>query len=642
MSEPRPVDDLPPSLRARFQVRGTLGAGGMGEVLAAVDLALERPVALKLCRMGRNPELERRFLNEARALARLRHPGVVALFDHGVEGERAWLAMERLEGASFQDQAPPDPLGAMLQIAEALDAVHGAGLVHRDVKPSNLVMAGDRAVLLDFGLVLTATGTRITATDVRVGTPAFMAPELLRGDASTSASDWYGWGASLYYLLEGRPPRAWDDLLAHAAGAALQPLAFTRVPEEEPVVRLLRACLELDPHRRPRQAREVRALLRPGGAAVEPRRGPRRIRALLAVAGLALLLGAGSTWRRRPAPPAASSPAPPPAASVPDALLRVRRVTAQLAEICRRDIIDARVAEQYPTRHVEGVAEAFLANDLPGTMAPALAAFQEAAGSPEAAVQEELLGAPYEWPVHVLADARTMTARASRSANLLAAGAAGGDGVQRLLERRALWEDLRGRVERWLSSLPPAPAPPALATLATHLAVLTEHPRAAEFEAELHRNLMLRRLGTPARWVMAMAELRMIEEHPEANPLEVRWRRLAELWDAHRPGPGEVELSEGDRRHLEVVLGREALAAGLQFGEAPPEGAARWRERILRLADEAMPERITPACPPSVLQAFRVLLGDKLRQRERLGERAPAWLAPAADRVRALPQPPQG
>ncbi|MBL8756710.1 MAG: protein kinase [Planctomycetes bacterium] len=226
-------------LAGRYRLQDCLGRGAMGVVYAAADEQLQRSVAVKILdvRLFRDPEAERRFQREAEALAVLQHPNVVAVFDRGRSPEGIhFLVMERLHGgtlaalleriadggdrfaalAEFTGAPVADAVwpravaGIGRGLAQGLAAAHAHGLVHRDVKPSNVFLAAPgRAVLLDFGIAARADDQRLTATQTTLGTPWYMAPEQVRtGGAAVALPtlDVYGLGATLFHLLAGRPP----------------------------------------------------------------------------------------------------------------------------------------------------------------------------------------------------------------------------------------------------------------------------------------------------------------------------------------------------------------------------------------------------------------------------------------------------
>jgi serine/threonine-protein kinase len=210
----------------RYQVLSLIGAGAMGEVFLAVDVGLGRKVALKiLSEVHReNPELRARFIREARAVAAVSHPNVVQVFTTGEFDGRPYFAMEYLAGKDLgslvREGGPMSSrvaAGNLLDAARGLEAAANAGLIHRDVKPSNLVRLDTGPVkVTDFGLVKPAAPTddpALTALGVVVGTPDYIAPEQARGESIDSRVDIYSLGCTLFYLVVGRPPfrRGNDD-----------------------------------------------------------------------------------------------------------------------------------------------------------------------------------------------------------------------------------------------------------------------------------------------------------------------------------------------------------------------------------------------------------------------------------------------
>ncbi|MDP2340966.1 MAG: serine/threonine-protein kinase [Deltaproteobacteria bacterium] len=205
-----------------YLIEKPLGAGGMGQVYLALDERLGRRVALKILPPeDADDEARARFLREAKALARCEHPNVVRVFASGEDGETAWMALEVVDGdplsalASGQgsgEQGLDEETGValMAQVARGLAAVHAVGVVHRDVKPENLLVDNDAVVkIVDFGVALLAdpgSGGFTTRKGVVVGTPHFMSPEQARGGAVDGRSDAWSLGATLYSLLTARPP----------------------------------------------------------------------------------------------------------------------------------------------------------------------------------------------------------------------------------------------------------------------------------------------------------------------------------------------------------------------------------------------------------------------------------------------------
>ncbi len=259
---------FPEELRRDFQPVGLIGRGGMGEVWLAEDRRLGRKVAVKLLRIvsgigikDLDPEVARRFVQEGRALGRIRHPSVLEVFSFGETEDGPYLVTEFLEGSTLAEGPAAVPvLPAMLQVAEGLQAVHDAGLFHRDLTPGNVMLTHEgRAVLVDFGLALDPGGSRVTRTGVVLGTAAYMAPELFLGRPFSASADWYSWGATLYEGLRGEPPRKPDDVLAAIGRGQAVPLPdLGGLPLE--ASRLLAACLSWDPAPRPTSLAEIRAL----------------------------------------------------------------------------------------------------------------------------------------------------------------------------------------------------------------------------------------------------------------------------------------------------------------------------------------------------------------------------------------------
>lgn len=235
-------------LAHRFRVERSLGRGGSGEVHAAYDVLLQRPVALKLLRADRTgPDLEEGLRGEFRTLRALSHPGIVQVFDFGYAGGVPFYTMELLPGGDLaSSEHAPDPHLLLHEVALALDYLHGFGLVHSDLKPSNVFRSGAHLKLTDFGLVQSLRAPRREAA---YGTLAYMPPERLRAPESSvdPRGDLYALGAILYESLVGRPPYVQDEAGATAARIALGNLdeELSLVPEPWP--RLLRRLLAGDP-----------------------------------------------------------------------------------------------------------------------------------------------------------------------------------------------------------------------------------------------------------------------------------------------------------------------------------------------------------------------------------------------------------
>jgi hypothetical protein len=200
-----------------YRIEAELGRGGMGVVYRATHVALGAPRALKFISddLARDPAFRRRFEREARLACRIRHPHVATVLDFGEQDGTPFLVMDLVDGEDLatilarEGALAPDRAVALLeQIAGALDAAHAEGLVHRDVKPPNiLVAAGDRAFLTDFGVSREiASATELTQADQALGTPQYMAPEQFEGDEVDGRADVYALGCVLHQLLTGRSP----------------------------------------------------------------------------------------------------------------------------------------------------------------------------------------------------------------------------------------------------------------------------------------------------------------------------------------------------------------------------------------------------------------------------------------------------
>jgi serine/threonine-protein kinase len=285
----------------RYRVTGTLGTGAMGDVYSAVDDVLGREVAIKTLKSASGVTarmLDDRFRQEARAIAQLSHSGVVQVFDLDLAAEPPFLVMERVAGPSLAtrlDGGPPLGAGELvplgIQIARALAAAHAAGIVHRDVKPANILAAGERAwKLADFG-VAHVPDSSLTITGQFVGSPAYAPPEALLSGVAAAAGDVYGLGATLYEAAAGRWPRA------EAKGALLAPVPplATLAPH---LPRSLAAAIDravsLEHARRP-SAAELAELIAGSGTsqvlAARPRAPIRQGRLLaIAIGALAVVL----------------------------------------------------------------------------------------------------------------------------------------------------------------------------------------------------------------------------------------------------------------------------------------------------------------------------------------------------------------
>ena len=247
----------------RYVFERHLGSGGMATVWLARDEALARAVAIKLMAdtLADDDRWLERFKREARAAAALSHPHIVKVFDFGIEDHRPYLVMAHISGGSLRDRlrdggAPPEPAGLARELLGALGHVHAAGIVHRDVKPGNILLdEHDRSHLTDFGIARPQDATAMTQTGMVLGTMRYLAPEVAEGEPATERSDLY------------------------AAGAVLREVA-----REDALGALVGALTEQDPERRPASAEDALAMLdadaptrrlpeaEPRGRATAPRR----------------------------------------------------------------------------------------------------------------------------------------------------------------------------------------------------------------------------------------------------------------------------------------------------------------------------------------------------------------------------------
>ncbi|MBI2955048.1 MAG: Stk1 family PASTA domain-containing Ser/Thr kinase [Chloroflexi bacterium] len=213
-------------LNNRYRILGLVGEGGMAKVYKAEDRLLERAVAVKVLReqYASDEAFVERFRQEARSAAGLAHPNIVSVYDVGIDGTWNYIVMEYVEGPSLKELilqgAPFTNARAVdigLQILSALSFAHQKGLVHRDVKPQNILIAADGAAkVTDFGIARAATGTQLTETGVVLGTVHYFSPEQARGEIATPASDLYSVGIILYEMLTGRLPFQGDSTLGIA------------------------------------------------------------------------------------------------------------------------------------------------------------------------------------------------------------------------------------------------------------------------------------------------------------------------------------------------------------------------------------------------------------------------------------------
>jgi serine/threonine protein kinase len=271
---------VPTEVAGRYHMERRLGAGGMSTVFLATDTVLERAVAVKLLaeHLADDEAFVARFRREALAAARLQHPNVVQVFDSGRDSEsrRHYIVMEYVDGPSCADLlrehgrlAIDETVHIVRDACHGLDYAHRAGVIHRDVKPGNLLLAEemDATKLADFGIAKAAEQTRITQVGSVLGTAAYLSPEQAHGDEAGPASDIYSLGVCAYQFLSGRLPHEYGSLTELALKQqqdAIAPIADYR-PEVPPEVdEAVRVCLERDPSARYASALELGHALEAG------------------------------------------------------------------------------------------------------------------------------------------------------------------------------------------------------------------------------------------------------------------------------------------------------------------------------------------------------------------------------------------
>ncbi len=427
-----------------FTIGELVGVGGMGEVYRAQQRSMARTVALKVlpAAVGDDPLLAQRFANEARAAAAVTSPHVVAVHACGRQHGRCWISMEFVAGgtlAGLLDRrraerrpcTPPEAIAFALQAARGLAAAHAAGLVHRDIKPGNLMLAADgRLLVADFGLVKVVGQESLTLTGSTLGTPLYMAPEQARGDAVDAKSDLYALGCVLYELLTLRPPFTGDSaevlVFQHNYAEPELPRALNPdVPQDLQAVVL--KCLQKEPAERFADAAGLIADLERLGAGLAPRsavfapgrvgtgaaealrrRAGRRRLWPWALAALALLAAGAALWwrwdahkdelgavRRRVAPLAQAQP--PPATAEAD-LARLARLAggedpqvvqgrAKLAAVAALHTRLDALAGDDAASAAEAAAVAVRLAELAGEDDPPLRRWRERAVAREAALE---------------------------------------------------------------------------------------------------------------------------------------------------------------------------------------------------------------------------------------------------------------
>ncbi|HYN67887.1 MAG TPA: serine/threonine-protein kinase, partial [Ornithinibacter sp.] len=332
---PEPEDDetLHPREHARlgeYRLVQPLGEGGMGVVHLALDRH-GRAVAIKVLRqhIAHDPDARARLTREVSTLSRIRSPRVAPIIDADVDGVTPYIVTRYVPGPSLDDYVsqrgllPPADLHRVASgLAEALDAIHSAGVVHRDVKPGNVLLVDGDPVLIDFGIAHVADDIRLTMTGLVMGTPGYLAPEVVGGEDVTPATDWWGWAATTAFAASGTPPFGTGPMSAVLARVAAGDPDLEAVdPRIEP---LLYAALSPHAADRPHHDEVVAALERYAhGAPVTEAIQVRRVRPQTQQ-----LATAPTSALPVPPPPAAATTPPPAATTPPPGLAAVAGVGA--------------------------------------------------------------------------------------------------------------------------------------------------------------------------------------------------------------------------------------------------------------------------------------------------------------------------
>jgi serine/threonine-protein kinase len=319
------------TLAGRYRLEEVIGRGGMSTVYRATDLSLDRVVAVKVAMdplLERDPVYVARFKREARAAAALSHPGAVTVFDAGADDATRYIVMECVDGRDLakvlRDEGPLEPARAAHiteQVADTLAAAHAAGIVHRDVKPGNVMVEGrppaERAKVLDFGIARTPDAVSLTQTASVLGTAPYMSPEQAMGQPADARSDIYSLGCVLYEMLTGKPPFTAEVPAAvlhqHVRVAPKPPRELN--PAIPPALDgLVLQMLAKDPGDRPQTAAEVRDRLADFDTATAPTRPLPAVEALTAAAAAAAEVPQMATVPQAATPPPATPIPPQPSA----------------------------------------------------------------------------------------------------------------------------------------------------------------------------------------------------------------------------------------------------------------------------------------------------------------------------------------
>jgi serine/threonine-protein kinase len=314
-----PALPLPEVLGGRYRIEREVGRGGMARVYLAQDLKHARPVAVKVIRPELAASLGRdRFLREIGIAARLRHPNIMPLYDSGDADGVLYFVMPYEQGLSLRARLEregglpiSDGVSILRDVARALEYAHQQGVVHRDVKPDNVLLSGNAAVVTDFGIakavsaaLTEAGGSTITQVGSVIGTPAYMAPEQATGDPGTDhRADIYSFGCMAYEVFTGKPPftgPSAHQVLAGHLGTAARPVTESRAEVPGNVASLIARCLEKDPAARPQSAKELLNVLGEVGTVERAPIRRRRVPKLLATVLSLTVLAVAAAWYLAP------------------------------------------------------------------------------------------------------------------------------------------------------------------------------------------------------------------------------------------------------------------------------------------------------------------------------------------------------
>ncbi|WP_031516432.1 serine/threonine-protein kinase [Streptomyces sp. NRRL F-5123] len=328
-------------LADRYRLDGVLGKGGMGTVWRATDETLGRTVAVKELRFPGNVDEEEkrrlvtRTLREAKATARIRGTGAITVYDVVKEDDRPWIVMELIEGRSLSDRirddGPLTPRRAAevgLVVLDVLSAAHREGILHRDVKPSNVLISDDaRVVLSDFGIAQIDGDPSVTSTGMLVGAPSYISPERARGQKPGPPADLWSLGALLFAAVEGHPPYDKGSAIATLTAVMTEPIG--PMPNAGPLARVISGLLTKDPDKR-LDEHAARALLQEVVNAPEPPAGAPRISGgETRTSVLPTLPEEPAAPADEPAVPASASAAAPDLDRAREALAAVRRAATK-------------------------------------------------------------------------------------------------------------------------------------------------------------------------------------------------------------------------------------------------------------------------------------------------------------------------